>query len=87
MIHQRLTHRAACAVCIECFRYYAGWADKCGGKVIKTTRDTGSMFAYTVHEPIGVCGAIIPWNFPLLMQVRIPHQLSVLSICPSPATH
>lgn len=54
--------------CIECFRYYAGWADKGGGKVISTTRDSGSTFAYTVHEPIGVCGAIIPWNFPLLMQ-------------------
>jgi aldehyde dehydrogenase (NAD+) len=52
---------------IECFRYYAGWADKCGGKVLKTTRDSHSTFAYTVHEPIGVCGAIIPWNFPLLM--------------------
>ena len=52
---------------IECFRYYAGWADKCGGKVLKTTRDSHSTFAYTVHEPVGVCGAIIPWNFPLLM--------------------
>jgi len=53
---------------IECYRYYAGWADKCGGKVIKPTRDTGNTFAITVHEPIGVCGMIIPWNFPLLMQ-------------------
>jgi len=53
---------------IECFRYYAGWADKGGGKVIKPTRDSGSTFAFTQHEPIGVCGMIIPWNFPLLMQ-------------------
>lgn len=53
---------------IECYRYYAGWADKCGGKVIKPTRDTGATFAMTLHEPVGVCGAIIPWNFPLLMQ-------------------
>mmetsp|Transcript_32646 Transcript_32646/g.66648 ORF Transcript_32646/g.66648 Transcript_32646/m.66648 type:complete len:512 (-) Transcript_32646:118-1653(-) len=52
---------------IECFRYYAGWADKVGGKVVNTTRDSANTFAYTLHEPIGVCGAIIPWNFPLLM--------------------
>jgi len=53
---------------IECYRYYAGWADKGGGKVINSTRDTGSTFCFTKHEPIGVCGMIIPWNFPLLMQ-------------------
>jgi aldehyde dehydrogenase (NAD+) len=53
---------------IECYKYYAGWADKCGGKVIQTTRDSASTMAMTIHEPIGVCGAIIPWNFPLLMQ-------------------
>merc|ERR1712170_233760 len=35
---------------------------------IDTTRDTGSTLAFTWHEPIGVVGAIIPWNFPLLMQ-------------------
>ena len=28
----------------------------------------GNFFAYTRHEPVGVCGQIIPWNFPLLMQ-------------------
>jgi len=53
---------------IECYRYYAGFADKQGGKVINTTRDTGSTFCFTTHEPIGVCGMVIPWNFPLLMQ-------------------
>merc|ERR1719389_950781 len=53
---------------IECYRYYAGWADKGGGKVINTTRDSGSTMSMTLHEPIGVCGMIIPWNFPLLMQ-------------------
>jgi aldehyde dehydrogenase (NAD+) len=52
---------------IECFRYYAGWADKICGKQIMTTRDSFKTFSYTLHEPIGVCGAIIPWNFPLLM--------------------
>merc|ERR1719235_2467470 len=53
---------------IECYRYYAGWADKQGGKGINTNQNTGSTFCYTTHEPIGVCGMIIPWNFPLLMQ-------------------
>merc|ERR1719161_363912 len=53
---------------IECYKYYAGLADKGGGRVIKSTRDSGSTFAFAIHEPIGVCGMIIPWNFPLLMQ-------------------
>ncbi|WWD20973.1 hypothetical protein CI109_105453 [Kwoniella shandongensis] len=46
------------------FRYYGGWADKIHGKVIETTR---AKLAYTLHEPVGVCGQIIPWNFPLYM--------------------
>lgn len=47
-----------------CFRYYGGWADKIYGQTIDT--DSGSL-TYTRHEPVGVCGQIIPWNFPLLM--------------------
>jgi len=47
-----------------CLRYYGGWADKIHGKVIDTDPET---FNYTIHEPVGVCGQIIPWNFPLLM--------------------
>ena len=50
---------------IKCFRYYAGWADKNHGKQIPVD---GSFLSYTRHEPVGVCGQIIPWNFPLLMQ-------------------
>ncbi|WWC91405.1 uncharacterized protein L201_006349 [Kwoniella dendrophila CBS 6074] len=46
------------------FRYYGGWADKIHGKVIETTE---AKLTYTRHEPVGVCGQIIPWNFPLLM--------------------
>lgn len=42
----------------------AGWADKNHGKVIPMD---GKYFAYTRHEPVGVCGQIIPWNFPLLL--------------------
>ncbi|PSC69329.1 aldehyde dehydrogenase [Micractinium conductrix] len=49
------------------FRYYAGWADKIHGKTIPCDNSFGKFFAYTVHEPIGVVGQIIPWNFPLLM--------------------
>lgn len=50
---------------LQCYRYYAGWADKNVGQTIPAS---GNMFAYTRHEPVGVCGQIIPWNFPLLMQ-------------------
>lgn len=51
-------------MCIDCIRYYAGWADKLQGKTIPVTAE---QFVYTIHEPVGVVGAIIPWNFPLLM--------------------
>src|SRR6266851_4968353 len=50
---------------IACYRYYAGWADKNQGKTIPVS---GNYFTYTKHEPVGVVGQIIPWNFPLLMQ-------------------
>jgi aldehyde dehydrogenase (NAD+) len=50
---------------IACYRYYAGWADKVQGKTIPVN---GKYFCYTKHEPVGVVGQIIPWNFPLLMQ-------------------
>ena len=53
------------ALSIKCYRYYAGWADKNYGQTIPID---GPYFSYTRHEPIGVCGQIIPWNFPLLMQ-------------------
>jgi len=46
------------------FRYYGGWADKVEGKTVEVNPD---KFAYTLHEPIGAVGCIIPWNFPLLM--------------------
>ncbi|EJD01954.1 aldehyde dehydrogenase [Fomitiporia mediterranea MF3/22] len=49
---------------IQTIRYFGGWADKNQGKVIETDE---SKLAYTRHEPLGVVGQIIPWNFPLLM--------------------
>lgn len=49
---------------VKTLRYYAGWADKNHGKTIPLD---GDYFCYTRHEPVGVCGQIIPWNFPVLM--------------------
>src|SRR5918997_858806 len=49
---------------VENFEYFAGWATKIEGETIPVP---GQMFNYTLREPIGVCGQIIPWNFPLLM--------------------
>jgi len=49
---------------IEVFRYYAGWATKIHGETINSRPNA---FTYTLREPIGVVGAIIPWNFPLLL--------------------
>ena len=46
------------------FRYYAGWPTKIYGE---TNPSDPSMFNYTLREPVGVCGQIIPWNFPLSM--------------------
>jgi acyl-CoA reductase-like NAD-dependent aldehyde dehydrogenase len=48
----------------ENFEYFAGWATKIEGETIPVP---GQFFNYTLREPVGVCGQIIPWNFPLLM--------------------
>jgi len=54
---------------LQCYRYYAGWADKITGQV---TNPGGPIakgaFGYIEREPLGVVAQIIPWNFPLLMQ-------------------
>ncbi|KAJ8698209.1 hypothetical protein PTI98_004947 [Pleurotus ostreatus] len=50
---------------IQCLRYYAGWADKIVGQTIEV--DNKTKIAFTRHEPIGVCGQIIPWNYPINM--------------------
>jgi len=49
---------------IDCFEYYAGLADKIHGETIPVS---GEFLNYTLREPVGVVGQIIPWNFPLLM--------------------
>ena len=46
---------------IGTIRYYGGWADKIHGQVFETHE---GKLSYTRHEPIGVVGQIIPWNFP-----------------------
>jgi gamma-glutamyl-gamma-aminobutyraldehyde dehydrogenase len=48
----------------KCLRYYAEALDKVYGEVGPETQD---RFSFAVHEPLGVIGAIVPWNFPLLM--------------------
>lgn len=49
---------------VENFEYFAGFATKIEGETIPVP---GQMFNYTLREPVGVCGQIIPWNFPLMM--------------------
>ncbi len=51
---------------IDVFRYMAGWATKVEGATIPISA-RGKHFAYTLREPVGVVGQIIPWNFPLIM--------------------
>jgi aldehyde dehydrogenase (NAD+) len=50
----------------ECLYYYAGWSGKVTGETIPVT---DGAFTYTLREPVGVVGAITPWNFPLMMAV------------------
>jgi phenylacetaldehyde dehydrogenase len=52
---------------IEMFRYMAGWATKIEGNTIPLSAGGAKFFAYTLREPVGVVGQIIPWNFPLMM--------------------
>jgi phenylacetaldehyde dehydrogenase len=55
-------------VASELLRYFAGWATKLNG-VSASIGDPGEYQAFTVREPVGVVGQIIPWNFPLIMAV------------------
>jgi aldehyde dehydrogenase (NAD+) len=47
---------------VKSLRYFAGWADKIHGESVPVE---GPYFCYTLREPVGVVGAIVPWNFPL----------------------
>lgn len=60
---------------IERYRYFAGFTDKFTGKTLPME---GENFGFTLKEPIGVVGAIIPWNFPLMMAaVKLAPALAV----------
>jgi len=60
------TRAADVPLAVDLFRYMAGWASKIEGNTIPISMP-GNYFAYTLREPVGVVGQIIPWNFPLLM--------------------
>ena len=51
---------------IDMFRYMAGWSTRLNGETIPVS-SPGNWHAYTLREPVGVVGQIIPWNFPLMM--------------------
>jgi len=53
-------------LCASLFKYYAGWVTKLDGETINPANGM-PLHVYTKREPVGVVGAIIPWNFPLLM--------------------
>jgi betaine-aldehyde dehydrogenase len=52
---------------IHCFKYYAGLITKPCGGTYDVNDNFGPMHTYTIHEPVGVCAQITPWNYPLLM--------------------
>jgi len=53
---------------VDLFRYMAGWSTRLVGETIPVS-SPGNWHAYTLRQPVGVVGQIIPWNFPLLMAV------------------
>ena len=57
------------ADCVHTFRYYAGLIKAPYGGVYDVNKGFGEMHSYTVHEPVGVCAQITPWNYPFLMSV------------------
>jgi phenylacetaldehyde dehydrogenase len=59
------SHLVDVPLCSSLFKYYAGWTTKIDGQT--STPSYGRFHTYTRREPVGVVGAIIPWNFPLLM--------------------
>eukprot|EP00922_Rhytidocystis_sp_ex-Travisia-forbesii_P005160 GHVS01007544.1.p1 GENE.GHVS01007544.1~~GHVS01007544.1.p1 ORF type:complete len:441 (+),score=46.43 GHVS01007544.1:317-1639(+) len=68
------------------FRYYAGWADKMQGKTIPiqslSANGNNQYLCFTRHEPIGVVGQIIPWNYPLcLLAIKLAPALAVGCCC------
>lgn len=53
---------------IKTFRYFAGWPTKFGGETLPVSPRSGAkILNYTTREPVGVCGLIVPWNYPMSM--------------------
>ncbi|HTS11939.1 MAG TPA: aldehyde dehydrogenase family protein [Candidatus Limnocylindrales bacterium] len=66
----KVARAADVPLAVDLFRYMAGWATKIEGNTIPISvpyTPGAKYLAYTVREPVGVVGQIIPWNFPLLM--------------------
>jgi len=55
---------------VELIRYFAGWATKIHGITSEISGPHGQFHAFTLREPIGVCGSIVPWNVPLVLTVN-----------------
>ncbi|KAL3246426.1 hypothetical protein MRX96_057685 [Rhipicephalus microplus] len=64
---------------VKHLRYYAGYADKVHGKTIPAD---GSYFTYTRSEPVGICGQILPWNFPVVCARRPAFPPGVVNVVP-----
>ena len=71
---------------IEMFRYMAGWATRMNGEQIPVS-SPGDWHVYSMREPVGVVGQIIPWNFPLMMAAwkLAPALAAGCTIVPKPA--
>ncbi|MEA2332933.1 MAG: hypothetical protein QOH58_3071 [Thermoleophilaceae bacterium] len=61
----KLAKRVDVQLAADHLRYFAGWPTKISGETLPVSQP--NMHCYTRKEPVGVCGQIIPWNFPLLM--------------------
>lgn len=67
---QAIARAADIPLAADNFHYYAGWVTKMGGETINPSvlyMPDAEWHAYSLREPVGVVGQIIPWNFPLLM--------------------
>jgi len=64
----RMARMVAAFGAADSLRYHAGWATKIGGETVNLSAP-GEWHAYTLREPVGVVGQIVPWNFPLAMAV------------------
>ncbi|WP_336952260.1 aldehyde dehydrogenase family protein [Sphingobium aromaticivastans] len=80
MLHSMARYMPAASA--EYFRYYAGWATKIHGITSNVSLPGMPLHAYTLKEPVGVCGLIVPWNFPLtLASTKLAAALAVGCSC------